>query len=1049
MKCPKCHFDNPSDSIFCAKCATRLDSAGQIIVTKTLETTTDELTRGIVFAGRYEIIEELGTGGMGKVYRAFDTQIKEEVALKLLKPEIAAEKRTVERFRNELKTARKIRHKNVCGMFDLQEEEKTLFITMEYVKGEDLKSFIYRSKQLTVGTALSITRQIAEGLSEAHKLGIVHRDLKPNNIMIDKEGNAKIMDFGIARSLRAEGVTGEGVIIGTPEYMSPEQVEGKAVDARSDLYSLGVILFEMVTGRVPFEGETPLSVAHKHRYEPVPDPQKLNPQIPAALSRVILRCLEKTREKRYQTTEELLVDLSQIEGKMPLRERVIPARKPLTSKEITVTLSMKKLIVPGLAVIVLVVAGILVFRLLPQKEAIPALSEKPSLAIMAFKNNTGDKSLDHWSRISDLLIADLSQSKYLRILSLDSLTPVLIQLKLLYAETYSLEDIKKIAKIVDIGYILEGSFDKDGDTLTISVELKEVKRGELIGLEKVKGKGEENIFSRVDELSKRIKAIFKLSPKAIAGDIDRDVATITTRSPEAFRFFSEGLNWYYKYNYLQSIPLMEKALTIDPGFALACVYLAASYEVMRNRKESRKYFEKALQLKNRLSNKQMYIIQAALYSWSKDTYDKAIQANLRLLRIYPDDEIGNIRLGNLYFSLEKYKEAAERYNVLVANKSKSAEVYADLADSLTAQGLYENAKAVLESGLTAIPDEYKFIIHARLFAIYRSQGKYDLALAEMNQVHSLLPKYPLWENADIYFLKGDMPKAEEEYQKLPSQFSIHWDKLVALSLSMGRFEESKNQAKQGIEAAQKSGDWRQASRLRLRLAYLLLKTGNPQEAVAECKSILESKSAGEGENPIQQAVLSLSSPIFMPERDFFFRFALYFKGVAYLEMNSMDEAARAAADLKVSIQKGITKERMELYDQLKGMIELKKRNLSKAINYFHKALSLLPSQRSSAPFVDNHALFIDSLARAYDLAGDIERAGEEYQRIISLTTGRLYYGDLFAKSFYMLGKIYQEKGWAAKAIEQYREFLTMWKDADPGLPDLIDAKKRFTELLNR
>jgi serine/threonine protein kinase len=222
MKCPKCHFDNPSDSIFCAKCATKLDFAGQISVTQTLETTADELTRGIVFAGRYEIIEELGTGGMGKVYRAFDTKIGEEVALKLLKPEIAAEKRIVERFRNELKTARKIRHPNVCGMFDLQEEGKTLFITMEYVRGEDLKSFIYRSKQLTVGTALSITRQIAEGLGEAHKLGIVHRDLKPHNIMIDKEGNAKIMDFGIARSLGTEGMTGEGVIIGTPQYMSPE-----------------------------------------------------------------------------------------------------------------------------------------------------------------------------------------------------------------------------------------------------------------------------------------------------------------------------------------------------------------------------------------------------------------------------------------------------------------------------------------------------------------------------------------------------------------------------------------------------------------------------------------------------------------------------------------------------------------------------------------------------------------------------------------------------------------------------------------------------------
>jgi tetratricopeptide (TPR) repeat protein len=471
---------------------------------------------------------------------------------------------------------------------------------------------------------------------------------------------------------------------------------------------------------------------------------------------------------------------------------------------------------------------------------------------------------------------------------------------------------------------------------------------------------------------------------------------------------------------------------------------------MRNRKESRKYFEKALQLKNRLSDKEVYNLQAILYSWSKDTYDKAIQANLRLLRIYPDDETGNIRLGNLCFSLEKYKEAAERYNVLVANKSKSAEVYAYLANSLMAQGLYENAKSVLESGLTMVSDEQKYFLHLRLFTIYRSLGKYDLALAEMNQVHSLLPSYPLGENADIYFLRGDMPKAEEEYQKMSETYLYRWDKLAALSLSKGRFEESKNQAKQGIEAAQKRGDWREVSRLRLRLAYLLLKTGNPQEALAECNKVWISSSAGEEENLTpQQAVLKLISPDLMPERDFFFRLALYFKGAAYLEMNSMDEAARAAADLKVSIQKGTTKQRMELYDQLKGMIELKKRNLSKAINYFHKALSLLPSQRSSAPFFDNHALFIDSLATAYDLAGDIERAGEEFQKIISLTTGRLYYGDLFAKSFYMLGKIYQKKGWTAKAVEQYREFLTMWKDADPGLPESIDAKKRFTELLNR
>ncbi|MCK4646214.1 MAG: protein kinase [Candidatus Aminicenantes bacterium] len=314
VKCPKCHTENTSDSQFCKKCATPFPSPEEIPAspTKTLETPKEEFTRGTTFASRYELIEELGKGGMGKVYRVFDKKIKEEVALKLLKPEISGDKKTIERFTNELKFSRKIVHKNVCRMYDLNEEDGTHYITMEYVPGEDLKMFIHRSGQLTIGKSISIARQVCEGLAEAHSAGVVHRDLKPGNIMIDKDGNARIMDFGIARSLKTEGITGEGVIIGTPAYMSPEQVEGKEADQRSDIYSSGVMLYEMMTGRVPFEGDTSLSIALKHKTEIPKDPREVNAQIPENISRLILRCMEKKKEDRYQSVNELLDELKQV-----------------------------------------------------------------------------------------------------------------------------------------------------------------------------------------------------------------------------------------------------------------------------------------------------------------------------------------------------------------------------------------------------------------------------------------------------------------------------------------------------------------------------------------------------------------------------------------------------------------------------------------------------------------------------------------------------------------------------------------------------------------
>ncbi len=405
MICPLCNAENLPDSRFCHKCATPLYAAKDVPFphTLTLEKPVDRLSRGSIFAGRYEVIEELGRGGMGRVYKVFDQKIKEIVALKLFHPEISVNEKAIERFRNELKFALKISHRNVCRTHDLGEEGYMHFITMEYVDGENLKGFIKRAGQLTPGKAVSVAKQVCEALAEAHRQGLVHRDLKPQNIMIDREGNARIMDFGIARFVEAEGLTGSGVMIGTPQYMSPEQAEVKEVDRRADIYSLGIILYEMLTGKVPFEGETPLIIIIKHKSERAKDPRELNPHLPEEVTQLVFKCLEKDREKRYQSAEDLLKELSLIEQGLPTAERMIAKKAAAAKKEITVTLRLRKIVLPVLAFVILAVVALFIWNPFSRKQGPSPTGQQISKEGRVFMTTPSRPKKSHLKRIKKRL----------------------------------------------------------------------------------------------------------------------------------------------------------------------------------------------------------------------------------------------------------------------------------------------------------------------------------------------------------------------------------------------------------------------------------------------------------------------------------------------------------------------------------------------------------------------------------------------------------------------------------------------------------------------
>jgi len=803
-----------------------------------------ELVPGTLFAGRYLVLEKLGEGGMGSVYRVLDKEIDSKVALKLILSDTAFDNRTIEHFRNELKTARSIIHKNVCRMFDLNKFQDQYYITMEYVPGQDLKNMLKMTQKLSIEKAVEISVQICDGLQEAHQLGVVHRDLKPSNIMIDKEGKVRILDFGLARSLKEGIQTVSDKMVGTPNFMSPEQIDGKGIDQRSDIYSLGTILFQMLTGELPFSDDSLQQVILKQKYKNPPNPKKLNPQIPDVLCRIILKCLNKNKERRFSNVRELKAELNalNINRKLSLDTGL--------SHDTTITKNKTGVPFAGALIVFLLVAvlgGVYLFKGVFFSPSSASLSSQEKiLAVLPFENLGAQEDEYFADGLTEELTNRLSALHGLMVISRIS------------SQNYknSSKTISRIGKELNVDYILEGTvrWNRDSsqsDRIIVTTQL-------------VRTSNETQIWGgKYDEVIEDIFAVQTRIAEEVAKKLDievlgpaRDALNVKpTANMEAFDFYLKAREYYnsaylnQSYDlYSEAIKLLEQAVGIDESFTLAYVNLYYIHMQMHitgiDRSDDRLNLARTALIRAENLDPdlpEVRLCRAHFYMNGLKDYENALE-------IYQDVQRARPNLPPYYLShihrLKGHWKEAVMYLEKAFKLSPLSSDYAHILGRLYAWiGQYDQSEEWFDRALSIYPDlYYSKLGKARLPLLAEGDTErsrlltdslpphiltdyhfFELGLLEKkySQVLELLDRtsYDSFQEAHFYFSKnlsyawvyhkmGDIEKrnqfAQAACEELRKNLAEHPEDTrirAALGLSYGFLGQKEEAVREGIQAA--------------------------------------------------------------------------------------------------------------------------------------------------------------------------------------------------------------------------------------------------------
>ena len=643
------------------------------------------LQAGEVLAGRYEILQLLGEGGMGAVYKAMDRELDRPVALKLIRPELAANPSILARFKQELLLAHQVTHKNVVRIYDLGDADGVKYITMEFVEGQDLRALLLEQKKFSPEDAVEIIQQVCRALEAAHSVGVIHRDLKPQNIMRDQAGRILVMDFGLARTVAGDGMTQVGALVGTMEYMSPEQAMAKDLDQRSDLFTLGLILYELLTGVTPFRAESAVASLIKRNQEKAIPVSDHDGKIPRALSNIVSKCLERDPALRYQTAGELLRDLDAWQGNRAAATLGFqPAVEPWGR-------TIHWPLLTGILTVLVLAGASYVFRTAlfsssKKTAAAPALS----LAVVPFQNKSGDESWD-WlgPSLADMLSTDVGQSAHLRAVSSDRVQQVFHDLRIAPNSAVDSSTLGRVAEFTNADTLVWGQYTKLGDQIRIDATLQDRKHNRTIQV-KSEASTQKDLSAAVDRLAEMIRQNLALSSDVVK-ELQAQSFKPTSTSVAALRDYNQGLQFLRQGNNLEAQKQLEAATKDDPQFAIAYSRLGEVYAALGYEAEAEQASRRAADLSDQLPPAEKYLIQASNARILKQG-SKAIAAYETLAKSSPDNLDVQFALGSLYEDNGDLDKALAHYGNVLKSDPKNL-------DALLATGRVDCKRGDPQAGL--------------------------------------------------------------------------------------------------------------------------------------------------------------------------------------------------------------------------------------------------------------------------------------------------------------------------------------------------------------